>query len=533
MIEKAPLAALALTLFLTFTASPVASAGTAETRLVAPNGEKILREGEAVKPESADFSSLGWVAAFDEMHKKFTREYPYTDWKGVDWDSARRSVRKRIAAAEKKNDAEAYYTLLREYFLRAEDGHVTVANREMLARARERYAGGYGFAVAEAEDGSFVAHVVLGDGQAAIAGMKPGAKIVSWNGVPFRSHARRVPIAFSDRREIPATAAALALERYRLAVRAAAGTKAKITFKNPGEAAARTIELTACGDEFATAERGNFLSQASLTEPPTDYKVLPGGYGYIRNRCLAAMGETGPVEMEKKVVGPFTAAMEEFAKKGVRGVIVDLRGNRGGVDVFTAEMAGHFFKKRAFYEYRKMFNYRTKRFDLLDEFFGPAVLYSEPRAPYYDGPLVLLVNPATISSGEGMPMMALRLKNARVVGFYGTNGSFGMVDGVRIALPGGNVIMYPTGMSCGEDGEIQLDSRDGEGGVAPSARVPRTVENLVAFGNGIDVELNFAMNVVEALCKKAAAKAKKTGGEAVPAEKQKLLLIWNPNSTIK
>ena len=51
-------------------------------------------------------------------------------------------------------------------------------------------------------------------------------------------------------------------------------------------------------------------------------------------------------------------------------------------------------------------------------------------------------------------------------------------------MPGGILIGYPFGRSVDRDGRIQLDSRGGVGGVAPDVRVPRTLENVLAFAAG-------------------------------------------------
>jgi carboxyl-terminal processing protease len=89
-------------------------------------------------------------------------------------------------------------------------------------------------------------------------------------------------------------------------------------------------------------------------------------------------------------------------------------------------------------------------------------------------------------------MCIQRLPQGRVIGFHGTNGSFGMVGG-EIAMPGGYKINYPFGRSIDKNGVIQLDSRNGIGGVAPNPRVPKTFENVMAYAAGTDVDLQFAI----------------------------------------
>jgi carboxyl-terminal processing protease len=181
----------------------------------------------------------------------------------------------------------------------------------------------------------------------------------------------------------------------------------------------------------------------------------------------------------------------------VPGVIVDLRGNYGGSDKFAADICGFFFATSSFYEYQEYYDKRTGtflRYTVDEQSLDPFVdnLSINPQKPYFGGPVVVLVNPGTISSGEGPTMGIARLPQGRVIGFHGTNGSFGMVGG-GIALPGGYRINYPFGRSVDQHGVVQLDSRNGVGGVAPNPRVPKTLENVLAFAAGTDVELQYAI----------------------------------------
>ena len=90
-------------------------------------------------------------------------------------------------------------------------------------------------------------------------------------------------------------------------------------------------------------------------------------------------------------------------------------------------------------------------------------------------------------------MAISRLPNGRVIGFHGTDGSFGMTGG-EITMPGGYTIEYPYGRSLDQNGVIQMDSKNGIGGVAPNPRVPMTQENVLAFAAGTDVELQYAID---------------------------------------
>ena len=91
------------------------------------------------------------------------------------------------------------------------------------------------------------------------------------------------------------------------------------------------------------------------------------------------------------------------------------------------------------------------------------------------------------------------LPQGRTVGFFGTNGSFGLA-GDEARMPGDLEVHFPFGHSRNDAMEIQLDSReDGVGGVLPTDHVPMTPENALRMAQGEDVELEYAVRLMEEL----------------------------------
>jgi carboxyl-terminal processing protease len=223
-----------------------------------------------------------------------------------------------------------------------------------------------------------------------------------------------------------------------------------------------------------------------------DYRILPEGYGYVLVRMEHDASNPG---YPTRIFQQFREAITSFVVAGVPGVIVDLRGNYGGSDELAADLCGFFYSAPSFYEYQEYYDKRTGGFLRITIDDRSAVvdnLSIKPQTPYFGGPVVALVNPNTKSSGEGIAMGIARLPQGSVIGFHGTNGSFGMTGG-EIAMPGGYTIEYPFGRSVDKNGVIQLDSRNGIGGVVPNPRVPKTLENVLAFAADIDVELQYAV----------------------------------------
>ena len=89
-------------------------------------------------------------------------------------------------------------------------------------------------------------------------------------------------------------------------------------------------------------------------------------------------------------------------------------------------------------------------------------------------------------------MEIARTPRGRTLGFDSTAGYFG-IDGGSIKLPGQIEVNYPIGASLDANRRIQLDSDyTGKGGVSPQVRIPRTYDNMLAVGQGQDVELKAA-----------------------------------------
>jgi carboxyl-terminal processing protease len=309
-----------------------------------------------------------------------------------------------------------------------------------------------------------------------------GAEILTWNGQPVRQALDQTPVVWPLRRGAPATLEGRRLEQLRLLVRAPAGAMASVSFRNPDGAEIQQAALTAVYDG-AVAQDGNAESFLPPVEPGV---TLPGDIGYIKinNEHEGTGAHPGEV---------FQDAVRAFMDAQVTGVILDVRGNRGGDDRLVPQFVGYFFEQRELYEKVSLY------FQPLNTFIHrPPVLWIDPLEPYYDGPVVVLVDNATFSSGEGIPLAVSRLPQGAVIGFNGTYGSFGMTGG-NIILPEGLTLHFPDGQSLDRGGQIQLDSSSTlQGGVAPTIRVPMTEEAAKAvFLNHEDFLLDYAVQYLQ------------------------------------
>lgn len=177
-------------------------------------------------------------------------------------------------------------------------------------------------------------------------------------------------------------------------------------FKNPGTAISQTVTLAAVDDAGQTFSLVNFAKRPALSDQ-IDYRILPEGYGYVLVRMEQDLIPGTDQPAPGYPAGTFQRFRKEiasFVTSGVPGVIVDLRGNYGGSDELAADMCGFFATAPSFYEYQEYYDKRDGRFLRITVDDRPAVvdnLSINPQTPHFGGPVVALVNPGTISSGEG------------------------------------------------------------------------------------------------------------------------------------
>jgi carboxyl-terminal processing protease len=475
-------------------------------------GAPAPRAAEAAyaPPQGADFSHLSWLRAFDALHGKISREYAFTQWKGIDWESLYAEYLPRVLAAQDAGDLGAYYLALKRYALELRDGHVAVgattaeAQRAIAALTAQRTAGGFGLVATRLDDGRLIASWVKPGGPAAKAGVQTGAELVAWGGKPAAAALANTSTALAP--AMP-TDWRVAHERSRFLVRAPVGAVRAVVFRNPGRSALARARVTAAddgGETLRLTDARSVLGRGEWPERVVEPRLLGNGIGYVRIAFELDLPAELPGD-HTPTLTLFRQAVDGFIAAGVRGIILDIRGNAGGYDSMPPVFMAAFYDRRSLYEYQSYIDPQTGLFhiwlsdDATGEFTQPGEgLWIEPGDRRFAGPVVALVDNGCISSGEGIAMAVKRLPQGKVVGIAGTNGSFG-ITGDWALMPGGLGVNWPYGRSLDARKVVQIDARHGRGGVTPDVRVPMTARNAVHLYRGDDVVLEYGLKTLRGM----------------------------------
>ncbi|MFC4101514.1 S41 family peptidase [Paenibacillus xanthanilyticus] len=451
----------------------------------------LAAAGEMRFNAKSDFSRLTYSVAFDQLHDRLKREYPFGEWKGIDWDAMQAEYEPRFAEAERLKDSKRYYLALREYLHEYRDGHIEIENDELLKNNqffREEAGGGLGISALQLDDGSVRVRLLLKGSEAERAGIRLGAELLKWNGEPAKDVYARA--AWSD--IPPSTTDVLRENQGRFMTRAAIGQTVEVEYRNIGDSTPRIATLTAYDDGYETLKQTRKkLTPDDLAKPSIEWRMLDNGYGYVRVKYFLA------TDRYPKPWKLLEQALQDFREGEARGVILDLRNNPGGDDELAARVAGYFADVPDHYETVSYYNRHTGSFAVN----RMESIRIEPADDSYDGKLGILINSRTASSAEGVPMALKGRSNVVIVGYTATSGSFGVLSRpIRIVMPGGYELVFPDGRSLDERGTIQLESNgDGSGGVAPDIRIPLDADTFAeSYVQGRDVELETAIRALEA-----------------------------------
>lgn len=297
------------------------------------------------------------IGLFEEVWSTVQDNYLYEDFGGVNWEQMHADYLPRIEAAEDRN---RFYATLAEMIDELGDQHSrfippSVAMTEDASVSGREVTVGIGIVARPKADGAFI-QLVLPNSPAERAGLYPRDRILSVDGRPYKA----------EDGDLSGTI----------------GSTVRITVLRPGEKA-RDVVL---------------MRQEVQMHIQPSYRRFPGDIGYVMIPTLWAN------DMGEQVSGALT---DLVASGPVRGLILDLRANRGGWREVLSEVLSHFAQGKVgvFYSRSKV----------------EPLLISPPTGPDLGRahvPLIVLIDGDTASYAELMAAILKQEAGAKLVGTH-------------------------------------------------------------------------------------------------------------------
>ena len=415
-----------------------------------------------------DLSNLTYTQAFDQLITDLRRRYPFTVFKGLDWNAIVAEVRPLVEQAERDRDELAFNLAIMQLARLMKDGHVSVSLPGQYFG--ERFGGQLGLYLGITDDRRIVLRCVTAGSPGANAGLQPAAEILTWNGLPAVE-----AMAAVEPNSSHSNIQGRILEQLSLLQRMPVGTKVTVTYQNPGAAQPQTAELTAVppGPNEGIGPCG--LETDDPAEMPVIVEVLPSGLGYIQVNTFA--------DDLLLMTHAWEWALRRLSGLGVPALIVDVRLNGGGSGQTALSFAG------SFYDQPFVLNEAI----MIDEA-GTTIALGEERVTpspvQWTRPVAVLINPGCASACE---IFAAAMAHDPRHLIVGRTPSAGVEAGVLPwLLPDGLYFQAPVLALRNPDGSIFLEGV----GVIPNVPVPNTPENLL-LGPGEDAALDLAVKALQ------------------------------------
>lgn len=442
-----------------------------------------------------NYASMSYSRAFKNLNEGLEKNYPFSDWKRIDYEKKYDEYIERFNNADKNKDKEEYYIALKDYLLSFNDGHITAINplqlpplsvvdHFTLGLSLKYASAGYGFSLVKLDNGNVVVTIIDENSEAYKAGIRMGTVVTKWNNKPIQQAANEVSKVWSISRS--ADKDNMEQNNYMMLVRAQKGENANITFIDQSNKE-QTLTLNADNWNYKidTKDRDLFYHIDKKFEE-FNYRLLNNKHGYIKLQTMNP-------ENQDKVFEEFKKALNEFKENKAEDLIIDVRNNDGGYDEFGAKIIGLFSKNKNLYHEEKIYNSQTKALEKYND------LFIEPNYIGFDKKMVILANSRTISAGEGFVYNLKKLNNVKSAGISGTNGSYGSLTDGQILMPENYMINYPKVACLDESGRIMIDSDyTGIGGVKPDLKIPldmKAVKEIYEKNN--DYEIDYLLNYLE------------------------------------
>jgi len=388
------------------------------------------------------------VESFDHIWTTVKESHWDPKLGGVDWKAVHDELRPAVENAGTMAEARA---VMSEMLGRLRESHFAVFPGDVYADVGEGSGDGQtGMDVRVVNGAALVTSVDEGS-PAARAGVRRGWQILQIRGKDVAPVIDSVDKAFRN--------STLREMRLARAVQAKLGgevdDKIGVRFL---DGAGKTVDL----EIGLIAPRGEINKFGNL--PPQhvwiESRKVDGNIGYIGFNMFLDPA---------RLMLAFEQAVKSFQK--MDGVVIDLRGNPGGIGIMAMGMAGWFIDKQ------------SQRLGTMTMRQTPIYFVVNPRMPVFRGRVAIVVDGCSASTSEIFAGGMQDLKRARI---FGTRTAGAALPSFIERLPNGDGFQYATANYVSEGGK-RLEGA----GVIPDVEAPYTRELLLA---GKDAALDAAIN---------------------------------------
>lgn len=397
----------------------------------------VIALPRAQAPQAVETFDSAWTIVRDTHFDK--------TFNGVDWEAVRTELRPRAAAAASTAELRA---ILRDMLGRLGQSHFSLlpATADPSIETPKGTADA-GFDVRLTPEGLLVTSIET-NGSAAAAGVKAGWRVKAIEQTPVDDVLRKLREGMDDRvRHLEVWRAAQAR------LRGLSGSKVAVTFEDVDD---KRIDL--------------ILERRAETGAPVTVGNLPTMFVRVdwRRQQTPRGAVAGVIAFNvwmAAVDAEFQKAMDELRPSD--GIVIDLRGNPGGLAFMMTGISGHFFADRV-----PLGVMKTRETELRFAANPRLVNARGERVPHYTGPVAILVDGLTGSASECFSGGMQSAKRARVFG-QTTMGQ--ALPALFDKLPNGDVLIHAYGDFVTGDG-TRLEGR----GVIPDEMVPLRRVDLLA-----------------------------------------------------
>lgn len=400
-----------------------------------------------------DFSQMSYREAFDALFQKASREYPFTKEKNINWDQLYQTVSAEIAKARNSDD---FYQAIRRFAYSIPDAHISFSLRPDVFY-QER-GGGFGLLLKELSDGRVIVTSVLEDTPAADTGIKTGAEILSWDGMPISEAISSVIPDFGPY----STEHHKRLEQVAFLTRVPIGTSVEIEYQNPGSTRSQSTTMESVAEYDSLIAALPLFQEDELNLPIQGEVLDNSGLGYIKISTFS--------EDYSLLASTWEYFIKRLVDNEIPGLIIDIRNNSGGSGSLAMDFAGYFYSEEIPLYEGYYYSEKTDSF----ESDGNSTRIT-PGPIQYEGPIVVLVSPYCISACEGFAYAMTQEGRSTIIGNYPTAGAFGEVGQGQYKLPDDMSMQFPTGRPETPDRKLLIEGT----GVIPNIIVPVTEEAVL------------------------------------------------------